>query len=158
MQKSVFRNLYEMKCGQVSDRQWLRIRTFLKIREVGCLSDRVTDQQLGRIKAYGDLRLLAPKGKITLEDVDQYVKFSLAFPSDCQCSGADLIAGIQKVLDPSPSRSRCYAWGDEIGIPLSTKRWYGRDEIRTWIGKLLSLQRFRIKSSMSFRGIDQLAA
>lgn len=157
MAKPLLRLQYEFTIGEpISDKTWDRIKRTLGINRYN--HNKV--EMIPVIRAYGELRLMNPKGLITAEAVTKYMEFEKCFPL-VNCTGEDLWAAILKSVkdanDTPPSKNTIYRWGREIGVPITkSDRVYTKAELRKWIGKLVGLSEFRL--IVRFPGIEKITA
>lgn len=136
--KRILRKTYENIAGSISDRQWRRIR-----HELGLKVDDVSDEALLDVKAYASLRRIFPKSSIDPTQIGRYRNFMDSFPLS-GCNGRDLLNAIQKTLKPSPEERTVRDWGYAIGCPLYYEKWYSKQELELWVGKMLCLRRYKI--------------
>ena len=146
LEKSLLRNTYESIAGVVSDRQWRRIRQQIGVEgqaeemtaSVGTIND---------MRAYALLRKKYPRSEIDPLDISRYKTFLEHFPFD-GCEGEDLLKGIQKVLKPAPDDRTIRGWGYQLKCPLYLRRWYDKEDLNLWVGKMLTQRRFRVDMAL----------
>lgn len=141
--KKVLRREYEAIAGKISDRQWRRIKANLGISDNA--KGRELLSALPLIRAYGVLRVVNGKRKITLDDCCHYqwlAEFSEGVV--CRIQGRELVKVI-KLLKPTPGDSTIRRWGYELDCPLYLDKWYTPDETQLWIRKIATHQvRFKL--------------
>lgn len=135
----ILRQRYEATIGkELSDRQWLRIRSWLGI-------DGDDLDAVGVVESHARLRLMFPRSHFGIVEAIGYLNFLDEFP--LSGSGHDLSTSIQRVFrDPRgnpPSMKSLYRWGHEIGVPLYRHRFYTKEEIARWVAKVLTQRHFR---------------
>jgi hypothetical protein len=139
--KTVLRVAYESIAGEISKRQWRRIKKKLKTSDE--LKGMPLLEALAIVRVYAYLRLCNGNRLVTLEDVQEKLWIDeFAKGMSVTITGADLIETFQ-ILQPGPSISTLRAWGREIGCPLYCDRWYSPEEVRLWIGKLATQTKFK---------------
>lgn len=133
------RQRYEAVIGRsICDRHWLRIREWL-----GIDGDDLAAVEV--VESHARLRLMFPRSRFGVVEAIAYSKFLQEFPTSG--SGADLAESIQRVFKDRkgrpPSMKTLYRWGNDIGIPLYKHRFYTREEIAKWMGKVLTQRHFK---------------
>jgi len=140
--KTELRRTYESIAGVVSDRQWQRIRKQVGVdtqaEEVKACSETIKDMQV-----FALLRRRYPRSEIDPVTLNRFKIFVKHFPLD-GCEGSDLLKSIQKVLKPKPDDRTIRGWGYELECPLYLHRWYSKEELSLWVGKMLTQRRFRV--------------
>jgi hypothetical protein len=81
------------------------------------------------------------------------VKLFLAGKSFSQCTGVEIYNLVQQI-NPRPSDSTLYRWGDEIGLKFSKERVYVGDEVNQWVEKIVTNPRYKYCSSKLRRYSD----
>lgn len=146
IEKSKARKTYESIAGNISDRQWLRIKNQLGIESV---EDEwaASPSLIGDVMAYAALRKMFPRSPIDPIDLGHYRIFLEHFPLD-GCNGFDLSKSIQRVLKPQPSDRTIRSWGYAINCPLYYQKQYSRDELNLWVSKMLTQRRFKVELTL----------
>jgi hypothetical protein len=151
--KSLLRIIYEQEHQPVCDRTWDRVKQRLGIKEP-VPSDQKAETAR-RIRVYVYLRKRYPNRGISMITVQRFidVKLFLAGKSFSQCTGVEIYNLVQQI-NPRPSDSTLYRWGDEIGLKFSKERVYVGDEVNQWVEKIVTNPRYKYCSSKLRRYSD----
>lgn len=133
-ENKVLRRAYEDLAGEVSDRQWRRIKRDLQI-QTSSLSEVL--QRRPDVETYAYLRLNSPKASIKLSDVRNFGRLLAEFPV-AEMQGADLL---RELLDAAERHgnpvhpSTLYKWARAVG-GMDQNRMYDRKDICFLASKL----------------------
>ena len=127
LENRVLRRTYENVAGEISDRQWRRIKSALQIRTT-CLREITAFKS--KVEIYAYLRLNAPKAAIRRADVEQFGRLLDEFPLQAM-QGSDLKQTLLLVAERSGkgiAESTIYRWARAIGR-LEANRMYERRDV-----------------------------
>jgi hypothetical protein len=143
--KTALRLFYEEEVKQkVCDTTWSRVKRRLRLNE-NTLDSESKVKAAERIKAYAYLHRVYPNRRITVDSVEQFLvikQFLLTNSAELECTGKDIYE-LATRLDPRPSDSTIYRWGEEIGIKFSKTQTYKGLEVNQWIEKIASNPKYK---------------
>ena len=133
--KSPLRQFYEQEHQPISDRTWARVKKRLKIKEP--INPVTREEKESQIRAYLYLARRYPNRSIKAELVKRFteLKCFLVDKKLRRCTGKEIYELASK-LQPTPSESTVYRWGEEIEIPFSKLKTYFDEEINEWVVKI----------------------
>lgn len=133
--KSPLRQFYEQEHQPISDRTWARVKKRLKIKEP--IDADTREEKESQLRVYLYLAKRYPNRSIKADLVQRFteLKCFLVDKKFSRCTGREIYELVSK-LQPTPSESTIYRWGEEIAIPFSKFKTYFDSEVNEWVVKI----------------------